>query len=217
MDRPMAASRCRQRIAEGLVRLAHPAQAAQGRESMIRASLFKYRRRCGTRGCRCGRGERHQGRALSVSAGGRSRTISLAGLDGAEVQRDVEAYRQWRQARAKMLQKESARVGPPMPKEADGSPRVVLHRNQGYFADNRRGLDYPKFRAEGWPIGSGIAEGAVKQFGMRMKGTGKSWNGFGFGMGAEEMPALCALHRSEDNRWGEHWDRRSKPYVRQPK
>jgi hypothetical protein len=115
------------------------------------------------------------------------------------------------------LQKESARVGPPVPKEADSSPRVVLHRNQGYFEDNRDGMNYPRFRAEGWPIGSGIAEGAVKQFGMRLKGTEKFWNGFGYGLGADEMLALCALHRSEDNRWPEHWDRRSKPYVRQPK
>lgn len=115
------------------------------------------------------------------------------------------------------LREESTRVGPPLPKETETSPRVVLHRNQGYFTDNRSGMDYPKFRAEGWPIGSGIAEGAVKQFGMRMKGTEKFWNGFGFGLGAEEMLALCALHRSEDNRWREHWDRRSKPYARQPK
>lgn len=40
---------------------------------------------------------------MSVSAGGRSRTISLAGLDDAQMRREVEAYRQWRQARAKMV------------------------------------------------------------------------------------------------------------------
>jgi hypothetical protein len=125
-------------------------------------------------------------------------------------QGDVEAILAW-------LRKESARVGPPEPKEADSSPRVVLYRNQGYFGDNREGMNYPKFRTQGWPIGSGIAESAVKQFGMRLKGTEKFWNGFGFGLGADEMLALCALHISEDNRWREHWDRRSRPYVRTPK
>ena len=125
-------------------------------------------------------------------------------------QGDVEAILQ-------ALKKESARVGQPAPKEAESSPRVVLHRNQGYFSDNRDGMNYPRFRAEGWPIGSGIAEGAVKQFGMRMKGTEKFWNGFGCGLGAEEMLALCALHRSEDARWRAHWIRRSKPYARKPK
>lgn len=112
------------------------------------------------------------------------------------------------------IEKESARVGKPQPKEHESSARVILHRNIGYFSDNRDGMDYPRFRAEGWPIGSGVAEGAVKQFGMRLKGSEKFWNGFGFGPGAEEMLALCALHRSEDGRWHEYWRRRAQPSAR---
>lgn len=115
------------------------------------------------------------------------------------------------------IKKESQRVGQPQPKEHEGSPRTILHRNVGYFNDNRDGMDYPRFRAEGWPIGSGVAEGSVKQFGLRLKGSEKFWNGFGCGMGAEEMLALCALHRSEDGRWQDYWRRRSQPYARQPK
>lgn len=115
------------------------------------------------------------------------------------------------------IAKESVRIGKPAPKEPVGSPRVILHRDIGYFSDNRKGMDYPHFRAQGWPIGSGVAEGAVKQFGMRLKGSEKFWNGFGFGMGAEEMLALCALHRSEDGRWQDHWRRRSQPCARQSK
>ena len=113
------------------------------------------------------------------------------------------------------IEKESVRVGKPQPKEHEASPRVILHRNIGYFSDNRDGMDYPRFRAEGWPIGAGVAEGAVKQFGMRLKGSEKFWNGFGCGPGAEEMLALCALHRSEDGRWQEHWRRRAQPSARQ--
>lgn len=109
------------------------------------------------------------------------------------------------------IEKESIRVGKPGPKEAEGSPRVILHRNIGYFNDNRKGVDYPSFRAKGWPIGSGVAEGAVKQFGMRLKGSEKFWNGFGNGLGAEEMLALCALHRSEDGRWETYWTGRARP------
>lgn len=115
------------------------------------------------------------------------------------------------------IEKESIRMGKPQPKEHEGSPRVILHRNIGYFSENRKGMDYPRFRAEGWPLGSGVAEGAVKQFGMRLKGSEKFWNGFGCGMGAEEMLALCALHRSEDGRWKDYWDRRARPYVRESK
>ena len=115
------------------------------------------------------------------------------------------------------IEKESARVGKPKPKEHERSPRVVLHRNIGYFTDNREGLDYPRFRSEGWPIGSGVAEGSVKQFGIRMKGTEKFWNGFRCGLGAEEMLALLALQRSEDGRWDDYWRRRSQPYTREPR
>lgn len=115
------------------------------------------------------------------------------------------------------LEKESLRLGQVQPTDPEGHPRLVLHRNLGYFEENRKGMDYPRFRIEGWPIGSGVAEGAVKQFGMRLKGSEKFWNGFGFGHGAEEMLALCALHRSEDGRWRAHWDRRTLPYTRQPK
>jgi hypothetical protein len=111
--------------------------------------------------------------------------------------------------------KESERIGKPAPKEPEGSPKLVLHRNLGYFTDNRKGLDYPQFRGQGWPIGSGIAEGAVKQFGMRLKGSEKFWNGFGFGHGAEEMLALCALYLSEDGRWDKYWEKRSQPYQRE--
>jgi hypothetical protein len=112
------------------------------------------------------------------------------------------------------IEKESNRVGKPQPKEPSSSPRVILHRDIGYFSENREGMDYPRFRVEGWPIGSGVAEGAVKQFGMRLKGSEKFWNGFGFGPGAEEMLALCALHRSEDGRWHEYWRRRAQPSAR---
>lgn len=112
------------------------------------------------------------------------------------------------------IEKESMRVGKPRAKEHESSPQVILHRDIGYFSDNRDGMDYPRFRAEGWPIGSGVAEGAVKQFGMRLKGSEKFWNGFGLGMGAEEMLALCALHRSEDGRWKDYWSRRARPPLR---
>jgi hypothetical protein len=115
------------------------------------------------------------------------------------------------------IKTESVRVGKPEPKEPAGSPRTILNRNIGYFEENRKGCDYPRFRAEGWPIGSGVAEGSVNQFGMRVKSVGKFWNGFNHGMGADEMLALLALLRSEDGRWDDYWRRRSQPYIREPR
>ena len=153
----------------------------------------------------------------------------LAGCGKAAFGENTDEYAAWYKKMKKKLwmgdldgviraiEKESARVGKPQPKEHESSPRVILHRNIGYFRDNRKGMDYPRFRVEGWPIGSGVAEGAVKQFGMRLKGSEKFWNGFGDGMGAEEMLALCALHRSEDGRWKAYWNRRARPPLCEPK
>lgn len=108
---------------------------------------------------------------------------------------------------AHTIRTESQRVGRPPPKAPDTDPRVVLHRGAGYFTDHQHAMDYPTYRAHGWPIGSGVAEGSVKQFGLRVKGSEKFWNVWG----AEEMLALCALHSSEDGRWATYWKARATP------
>lgn len=106
------------------------------------------------------------------------------------------------------LRQLSRRLGSPTPADTDTSPRVVLHRNStSYFPNNKQAMDYPSFRAQGWPIGSGVAEGAVKQFALRIKGSEKFWNL----NGAEEMLALCALYHSEDGRWQRYWNKRAQP------
>lgn len=113
----------------------------------------------------------------------------------------------------------SDRLGPPTETDLATSPRRILHQNAtAYFPNNSAAMDYPRFRANGWPIGSGVAEGAVKQFGLRMKGSEKFWNGFqptetqsSRQTGAEEMLALCALYYSDDGRWDRHWHRRAQP------
>lgn len=117
------------------------------------------------------------------------------------------------------LRKLSARAGAPHKSDPAGSPRRVLHQNAtSYFPNNKGAMDYPSFRAKGWPIGSGVAEGGVKQFGLRIKGSEKFWNVADFESdldgsqtGAEEMLALCALYHSEDGRWRKHWEQRGRP------
>ena len=53
------------------------------------------------------------------------------------------------------LKKQSRRLGAPGKNEPVGSPRTVLHRDaDSYFPNNRDAIDYPGFRAKGWPIGS---------------------------------------------------------------
>ena len=105
------------------------------------------------------------------------------------------------------ISKESHRVGPPPPKALDSDPRVVLHRNVGYFTRNQQAMDYPTYRTHGWPIASGVAEGCVKQFGLRVKGSEKFWEI----PGAEETLALCELYFSEDGRWDRYWRVRATP------
>jgi len=102
------------------------------------------------------------------------------------------------------VQAESTQLGPPPPKALETDPRAVLSRNVGYFTKHQRAMDYPTYRAKGWPIGSGVAEGSVKQFGKRVKGAEQFWNLWG----ADEMLALCALYHSEDGRWDAHWRHR---------
>lgn len=109
------------------------------------------------------------------------------------------------------LQRQSRRLGAPEKGEPDSSPRKILHRDaHSFFPNNREAVDYPSYRAKGWPIGSGVAEGAIKQFALRVKGSEKFWNVSNTGV--EEMLALCALYHSEDGRWDRHWKRRAKPH-----
>ena len=52
-----------------------------------------------------------------------------------------------------------------------------------YFVQHQRRMHYPQFRAEGFPIGSGGIESAVKQFKQRLTGAGMRWSR----QGAERM------------------------------
>lgn len=126
------------------------------------------------------------------------------------------------------LEKLAHRAGAPRDEDPEGSPRKILHRNAySYFPNNREAMAYPAFRAKGWPIGSGVVEAAVKQFGIRMKSSEKFWNLGGLEpdidsdvdsseadqspTGAEEMLALRALYLSEDGRWQRYWEERGRP------
>jgi hypothetical protein len=45
-----------------------------------------------------------------------------------------------------------------------------------YFQTHQRRMNYLEFRENGFPIGSGTVESAVKQFKLRLTGTGMRWN-----------------------------------------
>lgn len=95
-------------------------------------------------------------------------------------------------------------VGPPQASDGPDHPRRVLSNNVGYFQTHRHHMDYPTYRAKGWPIGSGVTESAVKLFNKRVKGTEQFWNV----PGVEAILALRALWLSQDGRWENYWNTR---------
>jgi hypothetical protein len=102
------------------------------------------------------------------------------------------------------LSSHCTRIGPPQEKDGPESSRRILHQNLGYFEKNQQHMDYPTYRAKGWPIGSGNTEAGVKQFNKRVKGTEQFWNP----MGIEAILNLRALYLSQDGHWDVYWSNR---------
>ena len=83
------------------------------------------------------------------------------------------------------------RLGPPAESDGPEHPRRTLVSNVGYFQTHRRHMDYPRYRAKGWPIGSGLAESAVKRFNKRVKGTEQFWSLPGAEAGPARINRQC--------------------------
>jgi hypothetical protein len=78
---------------------------------------------------------------------------------------------------------------------------ALARRAAAYFTQRRMQVDYPRFVAAGYQIGSGLAESACKRFGTdRMKGAGMRWTV----QGAQCVATLRLFVLSE--RWGEVTD-----------
>lgn len=99
------------------------------------------------------------------------------------------------------LQELSAQAGQPQEGDPVNHPRQVLFKTAAYFQRHRDQVDYPTYRARGWPIGSGITESGVKLFGKRVKGTEQFWNV----PGAEAILALRGKWLSEDEQSRYYW------------
>lgn len=71
-----------------------------------------------------------------------------------------------------------------------------------YFTNQSHRMDYPKYVAKGWAIGSGPIESACKTVvGQRMKGAGMRWGEDG----ADHVAHLRALFKSGDRQWDAYW------------
>jgi hypothetical protein len=72
----------------------------------------------------------------------------------------------------------------------------------GYVRNNVGRMDYPRYQAEGWLIGSGHVEAACKAVvGQRLKGSEMRW---GEG-GADAVCHLRGLFKSEAGQWEAFW------------
>jgi hypothetical protein len=80
--------------------------------------------------------------------------------------------------------------------------REAYRRVLGYVRNHVHRMDYPRYLAEGWLIGSGHVESACKGVvGQRLKGNGMRW-------GEEGADAVChlrALFKSEEGQWEAFW------------
>lgn len=74
------------------------------------------------------------------------------------------------------LREQSARIGPPPADAPANDPREVIRKTIGYLENHRKEMDYPRYRNNGWPIGSGVTESGVKLYNKRVKGTEQFWN-----------------------------------------
>jgi hypothetical protein len=73
---------------------------------------------------------------------------------------------------------------------------------RGYVRNNLARMDYPRYRGNGWLIGSGHVESACKGvIGLRLKGCGMRWSE----SGADAVCHLRALFKSEKGQWDAFW------------
>lgn len=71
-----------------------------------------------------------------------------------------------------------------------------------YLRNHVHRMDYPRYLANGWLIGSGHVEAACKTVvGQRLKGAGMRWSA----AGADAVCHLRALFKSEPSQWEAFW------------
>jgi hypothetical protein len=71
-----------------------------------------------------------------------------------------------------------SRIGIPPEGEklSESDPRKIIHSVTTYLGNNGGRMDYPRYRRQGLPVTSSLAESLVKQISKRVKGTEKFWN-----------------------------------------
>jgi len=122
----------------------------------------------------------------------------------------AEAASQWREAFCtKMIQ-----AGPVealsdlavLRRDRRGGKRQAITALQGYIARHTEMLDYPRYLAEGYQIGSGPTESQCKSLAARLKGRGRRWNRRGI---QAHLALSCLYHNT--GQWTTYWPKASRP------
>lgn len=81
--------------------------------------------------------------------------------------------------------------------------RSEVYRQQvQYFRNHQHRMDYPRYVANGWQIGSGPVESGCKRLvTQRLKGAGMRWSP----RGTDAMCHLRALLLCHPNQWDDYW------------
>ena len=84
-----------------------------------------------------------------------------------------------------------------------GTARREIYRQQlQYFRNHQHKMDYPRYRARGWQIGSGPVESGCKRLvTQRLKGAGMRWGA----RGTDTMCHLRALLLCQPDQWDDFW------------
>ncbi len=116
---------------------------------------------------------------------------------------ESRAYKLWYNARKTVLfEGHAIQIAQELEISAPSHPSSVakeLKTEAGYLRKNQRRMNYQEMREEGWAIGSGMVESAVKQFKARLTGAGMHWNR----SGAERLIPVRAAIMSK--RFDELW------------
>jgi len=83
---------------------------------------------------------------------------------------DSEATQRWFRQRCENLFKGEIHIITALLEKAD------LSQYTNYFHTHKRRMQYQRFHAEGFPIGSGTVESGIKQFKARLTGPGMRWS-----------------------------------------
>jgi hypothetical protein len=110
-----------------------------------------------------------------------------------------------------------ARLGePPKGEELDTkAPRRLVAEALSYLANNQSRMDYPRYRRQGLPVTSSLAESLVGEFNARVKSRLQYWDR---PQGAEDILQIRAALLSEDDRLTRFFAQRpGNPYRRRRK